>query len=109
MCLNMGNKKARVLPLPVLAMPIKSRPDMIAGIAWTWMGVGFSKPSFFRMFSSLVETPHWAQVLMGLGQPFPATKHVSLCGKGWIDFFLPHARSEPSIRGITEPSSLDSL
>lgn len=43
----------------------------MAGIAWTWIGVGFSKPSFFRMFNSLVETPHWAQVFIGFGQPLP--------------------------------------
>ena len=42
MCLNMGSKKAIVLPLPVLAIPIKSRPDMTAGMACAWMGVGFS-------------------------------------------------------------------
>lgn len=44
MCLNMGNRNAIVFPLPVLAMPIKSRPFIIAGMAWVWMGVGFSYP-----------------------------------------------------------------
>lgn len=71
MCLNIGNRKARVFPLPVFAIPIRSRPDIIAGIAWAWMGVGFSKPIFFSMFSSFVDTPHCAQVLIGLGQPLP--------------------------------------
>ena len=42
MCRNMGSRKAMVLPLPVLAMPMRSRPDMMAGMAWVWMGVGFS-------------------------------------------------------------------
>ena len=43
-CRNIGNKKASVFPLPVLAIPIKSRPDIIAGIAWAWIGVGVSNP-----------------------------------------------------------------
>ena len=31
---------AAVLPVPVWAMPIRSRPDRMGGMAWTWMGVG---------------------------------------------------------------------
>lgn len=42
MCRNMGNRKAMVFPLPVFAMPIRSRPDMTAGMACAWMGVGLS-------------------------------------------------------------------
>ena len=42
MCRNMGNKKAQVLPLPVLAIPIMSFLHIIAGTIWVWMGVGFS-------------------------------------------------------------------
>lgn len=42
MCRNMGSRKAMVFPLPVLAMPMRSRPDIMAGMAWAWMGVGFS-------------------------------------------------------------------
>lgn len=42
MCRNMGRRKAIVLPLPVLAMPMRSLPDITAGIAWAWIGVGFS-------------------------------------------------------------------
>mmetsp|Transcript_18821 Transcript_18821/g.48328 ORF Transcript_18821/g.48328 Transcript_18821/m.48328 type:complete len:237 (-) Transcript_18821:408-1118(-) len=33
MCLSMGSTKASVLPEPVLAMPIQSRPDMMTGSA----------------------------------------------------------------------------
>lgn len=33
MCRNMGSTKARVLPLPVLAMPMQSRPLMMIGSA----------------------------------------------------------------------------
>ena len=31
-----------VFPEPVFATPITSRPDMMAGIAWAWIAVGFS-------------------------------------------------------------------
>lgn len=44
MCRNMGSRKAMVFPLPVLAMPMRSLPVMMAGIAWAWIGVGFSQP-----------------------------------------------------------------
>lgn len=44
MCRNMGSRKAMVFPLPVLAMPMRSLPVMMAGIAWDWIGVGFSQP-----------------------------------------------------------------
>ena len=40
---NMGRRNARVLPLPVLAMPIMSRPDITVGTACAWIGVGRSK------------------------------------------------------------------
>ena len=43
MCLNIGSRKASVFPLPVLAIPIMSRPDMMTGTACAWIGVGFSK------------------------------------------------------------------
>jgi hypothetical protein len=42
MCLYIGIRNARVLPLPVLAIPIRSLPDITAGMAWAWIGVGFS-------------------------------------------------------------------
>ena len=35
-----GRKKARVLPEPVLATPIVSRPAMIGGQHCAWIGVG---------------------------------------------------------------------
>lgn len=40
MCRSKGSRKAIVLPEPVLATPITSRPDMMAGIAWAWIAVG---------------------------------------------------------------------
>ncbi|TNN39442.1 hypothetical protein EYF80_050387 [Liparis tanakae] len=94
MCLNMGSRKAMVLPLPVLAMPMRSRPDMMAGMAWAWMGpclrgakgrgfiacglpVASGRPAgrthLFMALRIFMDTPHCTQVLMGLGQPFPFT------------------------------------
>ena len=38
----MGSTKAAVLPLPVSAMPITSRPATPMGMAAIWMGLGTS-------------------------------------------------------------------
>ena len=37
-----GSTKAAVLPVPVWAMPIRSRPASTVGIACAWIGVGLS-------------------------------------------------------------------
>ena len=37
---SIGSTKAAVLPVPVCAMPIRSRPSRITGIAFAWIGVG---------------------------------------------------------------------
>lgn len=37
----MGRRKAAVLPVPVCAIPRRSRPDRMWGIACCWMGVGW--------------------------------------------------------------------
>ena len=39
-----GRAKAAVLPVPVCACPIRSRPASRSGIARAWIGVGASKP-----------------------------------------------------------------
>lgn len=41
----MGRRKASVLPDPVGAMANTSRPPMMAGMAWRWMGEGSVTPS----------------------------------------------------------------
>ena len=38
--LMIGNAKPAVLPVPVWAAPITSRPDMTTGMALAWIGVG---------------------------------------------------------------------
>jgi hypothetical protein len=37
---RIGSAKAAVLPVPVWAIPITSRPDMTVGIVCAWIGVG---------------------------------------------------------------------
>ena len=36
----MGMAKAAVLPVPVWAQPMRSRPKSTGGMAWAWMGEG---------------------------------------------------------------------
>ena len=43
MCFRAGRENARVLPLPVSAIPMISRPLPMIGQHWDWIGVGFSK------------------------------------------------------------------
>src|SRR6185503_3610483 len=42
-----GRTKAAVLPVPVWAMPVTSRPPSTAGIPCSWMGVGVVYPEAF--------------------------------------------------------------
>ena len=74
---NSGSKKARVLPDPVLAIPIISRPDMITGMAWAWIGVGFSKLAF-KISNILDVTPHCCHALTGRGQVFPKIENIRI-------------------------------
>ena len=37
---RIGRLKAAVLPVPVCAMPSRSRPSITEGMDWAWMGVG---------------------------------------------------------------------
>jgi hypothetical protein len=41
-CSRIGSPNAAVLPDPVCAWPITSRPSSMGGIACSWMGLGFS-------------------------------------------------------------------
>jgi hypothetical protein len=38
----MGSANAAVLPVPVWAPAMRSRPDSTTGMACSWIGVGFS-------------------------------------------------------------------
>mmetsp|Transcript_104916 Transcript_104916/g.321412 ORF Transcript_104916/g.321412 Transcript_104916/m.321412 type:complete len:348 (-) Transcript_104916:257-1300(-) len=67
-CTNMGIKYATVLPLPVSAMPITSRPSSPAGMDWHWIGVGFTYPCFRMPCMSSCGNPRCAKDTAGLGQ-----------------------------------------
>src|SRR5690606_37427125 len=41
---NIGSVKAAVLPVPVWAAPMTSRPSKTTGMAWLWIGVGVVYP-----------------------------------------------------------------
>lgn len=43
--LRMGRMNAAVLPVPVCAVPITSRPRIAAGMAASWIGVAVSYPA----------------------------------------------------------------
>ena len=46
---SIGNAKAAVLPVPVLAMPMTSLPSRAEGIDWSWIGDGVTKPFALRL------------------------------------------------------------
>ncbi|MND55755.1 hypothetical protein D3C80_468460 [compost metagenome] len=52
-----GRPKAAVLPVPVWARPIRSRPSRRRGIACAWIGVGVSMPSAVSVATICLETP----------------------------------------------------
>mmetsp|Transcript_3839 Transcript_3839/g.9611 ORF Transcript_3839/g.9611 Transcript_3839/m.9611 type:complete len:289 (-) Transcript_3839:400-1266(-) len=72
-CRSMGSTNASVLPLPVLAMPMQSRPLMMQGRACAWMGRGAVQPSLRSSSSIFVLRPHCVHALMGLGMSDPRT------------------------------------
>mmetsp|Transcript_21523 Transcript_21523/g.64392 ORF Transcript_21523/g.64392 Transcript_21523/m.64392 type:complete len:326 (-) Transcript_21523:804-1781(-) len=69
-----GTVKAMVLPEPVKAMPIMSRPESATGMPWTWMGVG--RLMFFsrRALSRSPGRPMPSKVLIGGGTRSPSTR-----------------------------------
>ena len=70
---SMGSTKASVLPEPVLAMPMQSRPLMMAGSACAWMGMGLMYFILRSTSSALVCSPHCVQVFTGFGLSLPLT------------------------------------
>mmetsp|Transcript_16033 Transcript_16033/g.50413 ORF Transcript_16033/g.50413 Transcript_16033/m.50413 type:complete len:340 (-) Transcript_16033:362-1381(-) len=77
MCRSMGMRNAIVLPEPVFAMPMQSRPLMMTGRACAWIGIGLSYP-FFRMTSRMRWLrPHCVHPLMGAGTSLPRTLMLS--------------------------------
>ena len=57
-----GRAKAAVLPVPVCAWPIRSRPASRRGTARAWIGVGASKPRAAIARSSSGDSPSSSNV-----------------------------------------------
>lgn len=62
---RIGSANASVLPEPVCAPPITSRPSRIAGIVAAWMGVGVVIDSIFSARTSVCEMPSAAKLGAG--------------------------------------------
>mmetsp|Transcript_122320 Transcript_122320/g.351426 ORF Transcript_122320/g.351426 Transcript_122320/m.351426 type:complete len:284 (-) Transcript_122320:111-962(-) len=68
MCTNIGMTYARVLPEPVSAIPMRSRPCRAAGKTWTWIGVGALKCLVLMMVCSIQSGKAASlKVVMGFG------------------------------------------
>ena len=51
-CTIAGKMNARVLPLPVCAMPNTSRPMRATGQAYAWIGEGLTNFGFYKIEST---------------------------------------------------------
>mmetsp|Transcript_6032 Transcript_6032/g.13284 ORF Transcript_6032/g.13284 Transcript_6032/m.13284 type:complete len:273 (+) Transcript_6032:1011-1829(+) len=81
--ITMGSVKTSVLPEPVKAIPIKSRPDSNAGMPWIWIGVGFLMPLSRNAFSTGSGNRISLNDLMGGGMPSPSTRMCHLSRIAW--------------------------
>mmetsp|Transcript_39179 Transcript_39179/g.65055 ORF Transcript_39179/g.65055 Transcript_39179/m.65055 type:complete len:222 (-) Transcript_39179:33-698(-) len=68
MCTRLGRAYARVLPLPVWAMPMQSRPRNKMGHAKDWMGYGLSNFLVTILFTASPKSTS-SKVRTGGGQP----------------------------------------
>ena len=65
MLLINGKPNAAVFPVPVCARPTKSQSSCIRyGIAFSWMGVGASKPNSVNDFSTSLLNPSSSNVIL---------------------------------------------
>ena len=62
-----GQTKAKVFPLPVLAIPTISLPEKAQGSAWAWIGVGVSYFSYWRTLMIRWVRGRWPKLATGLG------------------------------------------
>ena len=73
-----GSEKTSVLPLPVKAMPIMSRPARIAGSPWIWIGVGLWIPFDASAASTAGGKRMSRNDLIGGGGSSPSTRMCHL-------------------------------
>ncbi|SIT40551.1 hypothetical protein BN2476_240223 [Paraburkholderia piptadeniae] len=57
-----GSEKPAVLPVPVCAAPITSRPSSTTGIALAWIGVGVVYPCSAMALRMSAWRPNWSKV-----------------------------------------------
>jgi hypothetical protein len=57
----MGKPNAAVLPVPVCALPMRSRPSSARGMAFACTGVGTRYPSKVRLFLMAGESPKFSK------------------------------------------------
>src|SRR3954447_10306299 len=74
-----GRPKAAVLPVPVCAWPITSWPPSSSGIAWSWIGVGSSKPSSSSACWIWGERPRPLKAVIGHALPISTTPECGEC------------------------------
>ena len=104
--LNAGTKNPRVLPLPVFATPITSRPCRAGGQAWPWMGDGVAKPAAFSEVYKVGNKGASSNLGKQESQP-PATvmsrsrRHRSTSG-GLSKSFFKEDKSPPRFFGCVE-------
>ena len=67
---SIGSTNDAVLPVPVCAMPITSRPSMAIGIALAWIGVGSVNPAAWTASRTLSLKPRSVNVIFGLRTAF---------------------------------------
>mmetsp|Transcript_19650 Transcript_19650/g.58284 ORF Transcript_19650/g.58284 Transcript_19650/m.58284 type:complete len:201 (-) Transcript_19650:1463-2065(-) len=95
-CRIIGNTNPSVLPEPVFAMPMQSRPLMMMGKACAWIASGLSQPLFLSTSSSLPLRPHCVHARIGLGTFLPRTLMPST--------FITSASSASSMRASSGTS-----
>mmetsp|Transcript_128011 Transcript_128011/g.221189 ORF Transcript_128011/g.221189 Transcript_128011/m.221189 type:complete len:213 (+) Transcript_128011:1041-1679(+) len=72
-----GSMNAKVLPHPVSAIPMQSRPSKRIGHAWDCTGVGLGKAAF-NSFITFMPKSTPANLMTGFGASFPTSTSLSL-------------------------------
>uniref|UniRef100_A0A182MEF7 Uncharacterized protein n=1 Tax=Anopheles culicifacies TaxID=139723 RepID=A0A182MEF7_9DIPT len=90
----MGSMKAAVLPDPVCAQAIRSRPFMMMGMAYRWMGVGFVYFDLRTFVITSSRSPDFSKLSTGDGGFSPDTR-TSMSSN--FSKFMPELMPDPKI------------
>ena len=93
----MGTTNASVLPEPVLAMPMQSRPDMMIGMHCACTASGFAHSCFSITRRIRSDSPHWWKPATGLGTSLP---------RSFISFAFRHFATSSSEVRFTSRASM---